>query len=452
MEKGKVRHNIRRRLMVNPPLFFLVSYLIVIAIGGFLLALPISSQSGEFSSLFDSFFVSTSAVCVTGLTPVVSAEYWSVFGQVVILFLIQLGGLGVVTAFAALGLITNQRFSMTNRRLMMEEKGQEGLTGMVKLIRFILASTFVLEALGAVLLSIDFIPRYGLKGIWYAIFHAISAFCNAGFDILGPVSLSAMSANVVVILSISFLIIVAGLGYIVYLDLLGKDGNKRIRFHTKLVLVITAILLITGTIGTYLLERSNPQTLGSMQGEGEKLLNAFFQSVTTRTAGFFSFDQAALTTAGAFLSIGLMFIGGSPGGIAGGIKTTTVAAIMVGTKNEIKGSEDNPIFHRNIARGTVRKAFIIFMSAFVWCFVVVFVLSITEPGISLLDNLYETVSAFATVGLTRNVTSELSHLGQVVISATMLYGKLGPLTVLYALSPHEKKPLTRRAEEKILVG
>lgn len=452
MEKPKMENTLKRRLMKNPPLFFLLAYLVVIATGTFLLMLPISSQSGEVTSVFDSLFVTTSAVCVTGLTPVITAEHWTTFGHVVILLLIQLGGLGIVTAFAALGLITKQKFSMAGRRLMMEEKGQSGLTGMVKLIRFILISTFAIEAVGAFLLSIDFVPRYGLRGIWYAVFHSISAFCNAGFDILGPVSLSDFSGNVLVILTISFLIVIAGLGYVVYLDVLRKDGNERIRFHSKLVFMITGILLVVGTLGTYLLERTNPGTLGQMAGEGEKILNAFFQAVTTRTAGYFSFDQASMTTAGAFLSICLMFIGGSPGGVAGGIKTTTIAAILVGTKNEIKGSEDSPIFNRNIPAETIHKAFMIFMSAFLWCVVVVFILSITDPQVSLLDNIYEVVSAFGTVGLTRNVTPGLSEIGEVIISATMLYGKLGPLTVLYAVSPHERKPLSRKAEEKILVG
>lgn len=450
-------HSKRRSLFVrlesNPPLFFIVGYLIVIAIGAGLLSLPIASQSGEVTSLFDCIFVSTSAVCVTGLTPLVTAEHWTLFGQVVIILLIQLGGLGIMTAFAAFGLLTNYRFSMGDRRIMMEEKGESGMTGMVKLIRYILFATFLLEGIGALLLSFDFIPSYGLKqGLWFSVFHSISAFCNAGFDLLGKVSLSDFSGNVLVILTISFLIISAGLGFTVYRDLFHHENNNRIKLHTKLVLSMTAFLLIIGTLGIYVLEHNNPATLAALDSEGEKLMNAFFQSVTTRTAGFFSIDQAALTTAGALASIFLMFIGGSPGGAAGGIKTTTMLAVLLGASSEIRGAEDTPVFHRNISKEVIHKSLMIFLIALFWCLAVIFILSVSEAGASLLDLTYEVVSGFATVGLSRNFTGLLSNFGKMMISATMLFGKIGPLTVMYAISPKEPKHKNRYGEERILVG
>lgn len=454
MNENKIRKkNWKEKMEANPPVFFLMGYAIVILIGAGLLCLPIASKSGEGARFIDALFVSTSATCVTGLSPVVTVSYWTSFGHFVIISLIQLGGLGIVTAFASFGFIFHQRFGLGSRKMMMAEKGQDGLTGMVKFIKFVLLSTFIIEFIGACFLAIEFIPAYGVKtGIWYSIFHSISAFCNAGFDLIGDASLSPFSNNVIVILTISALIITAGLGFTVYLDLIAKDGNKRIKLHTKLVLTMTAFLLLVGTLGIYFMEKNNPETLGAMATEGEKVLNSFFQSVTTRTAGYFTLNQSALTLGSALLSMVLMFIGGSPGGVAGGVKTTTIISLFIGTLSEVRGSDDVPVFHRNIAKDTIRKSFVIVFISMIWCLVIIFILALTEQGADLVAICYEVISGFATVGLSRGLTSQLTDIGKFLVSLTMLFGKLGPLTVLYALTPREKKFKHRYGEEKILVG
>lgn len=305
-EKKVLRKSLRRRLESNPPLFFLLVYSFVILIGTLLLMLPFASRSGSSPAPVDALFISASALCVTGLSPVVTVVQWSPFGQAVIAVLIQLGGLGIMTAVTLVGMMANQSFGIASRRVLMEEKGQSELSGMVKLIRFICISTFLIELVGMVLLSIVFVPRFGwARGLWYGLFHSISAFCNAGFDLVGGASLSDYTGNVMMLLAVSSLIVIAGIGFTVYRDVL--SGNRRWRLHTKIVLSTTLLLLVAGTVLIYLGEATNPKTLGALP-EGEKWLNAYFQSVTTRTAGFFTIDQKSLTNAGALVSLSLIHI------------------------------------------------------------------------------------------------------------------------------------------------
>ncbi|MDY3051869.1 MAG: TrkH family potassium uptake protein [Ndongobacter sp.] len=454
MERTRKQKSLKRfRLENNPPLFFLLSYASVIVVGTGLLTGPWATQSGEMTSPIDALFTATSALCVTGLSPVVSAEHWNIAGQLILLVLIQLGGLGIMTAAAAFGMVARRKITLLDRRVLMEEKGQSGIKGMVRLVRFILLSTFAIEAIGAVLLALSFVPQFGiLKGVWLSVFHSVSAFCNAGFDLLGPASLSAYTGNVLVCLTISFLVIVAGIGYTVYMEVLDRRRLYRLSLHSKIVLTVTGALLALGTLGFLLLEYNNPATLGGLHAPGEKVLAAFFQSVTTRTAGFFSIDQAALRTPSAVLTIVLMFIGGSPTGTAGGIKTTTVMAIILATIGEIRSDAERPIFHRNLARFVFRKAFAIFVIALSWCLLIGFLLCCTEPNASFLDVMFETVSGFGTVGLTRNLTPSLSAAGKLLISLDMLFGKIGPLTMMYAVTKKKFPAKFREAEENVFIG
>lgn len=451
MLRLKKKLKLTDRLEKDPPLFFLVGYLLVISLGTILLLLPPSHRGGMLSPV-DCFFVSTSAVCVTGLSPLVTAEAWTGFGQLVILALIQLGGLGIMTAVAAFGLVTRKHFDLKERVALMEEKGQNGLGGIIRLLKFILLSTFLIEGVGAILLALEFVPRLGLaSGIWASVFHSISAFCNAGFDIIGPNSLSPFQNNVICLLTFGFLIAIAGIGYTVYLDLLTKKAYHRLSLHTKVVLTATVFLLAFGTLCFYLLEKDNPQSFGPLS-EGAKWLNAFFQSVTTRTAGFFSVDQSSLSNGSVLLTIFLMFIGGSPSGTAGGIKTTTFIAISLGCISEIREAKDVTIFHRNLSRDIIRKAFIIFTWSLFWCNFVWLLLVLSNPGLNVLNLLFETISAFGTVGLTRGITGNLNVIGKLLIAGTMILGKLGPLTMFYALAPEERKRKNRLAEEDISIG
>lgn len=446
------RKTLFQRLESKPALFFLLSYLSVNIIGGLLLALPWSIKAGQPVNILDGFFVATSALCVTGLTPVVTVEHWTLFGQIVVLALIQLGGLGIMTATAAFGIILRRRIGVQNRKILMEERGHSGITGIIKLIRFILISTAVIELTGTLLLAFVFVPEKGLVyGLWLSLFHAVSAFCNAGFDILGPVSLAGYGNNVLVVLTIAFLIIIAGLGYTVYADVLERKSFRRLKLHSKIVLSTTAVFLIGGTIAFLLLEWNNPGTLGG-KPFGIKVLHSFFQSVTPRTAGYFITDQAKLTQASVLVTIFLMFIGGSPAGTAGGIKTTTLVSVFVGISGDIRLTKDTPVFHRNIAESTIKRAFSILTISLLWCTLVSFSLTISEPGVPYINSLYETVSAFGTVGLTRNLTPYLSSFGKLIIMATMLFGKLGPMTIVFALTRKAKPPKHREAEEPIFVG
>lgn len=440
------------KLKRNTPLYFLLGYLGVIVLGMLLLMLPISAQDGQITALPDALFTATSAVCVTGLSPVVTAEHWTLFGQIVLILLIQIGGLGIMTFVAIFGLLTNQHFSIADRKLFMEEKNQNELTGMVRLIKFIILATFAIEGVGAILLAIRFVPQFGMvKGLWFSVFHAISAFCNAGFDLIGSESLMPYQQDPLVLLTIATLIILAGIGYTVYLDLWHARKGERLHLHSKIVLFSTVILLVAGTVLIFLMEANNPQTMGALSLP-EKGLNAFFQSVTTRTAGFYTFAQEKMTQAAGLSSMFLMFVGGSPAGTAGGLKTTTMVALLLGLVSALRSSRDVSVFRRTIAQEVVHSAFVLFALATLWNILALFFLSITEQAIPLANLLFETVSAFGTVGLTQNVTPQLSVAGKMIIALTMLYGKLGPLTLLHALIPKARQQNNRLAEEHLLVG
>jgi len=447
----KILTRVKDSIQESPPRFLVTGFLFVIIIGALLLHLPISSREGIWTPLLDCFFTATSATCVTGLVTLNTAAHWTTFGHVIIMLLIQIGGLCFMTVATLMALLLGKRITLRDRLIIQEQMNTFSLSGMVKLIRYVIVSTLIIEGIGAVLLSFKFIPMFGLKGIWFSIFHSISSFCNAGFDIIGPNSLNEFINSPLIMLTVSFLIILGGVGFNVYMDITSKKFNfKKYTLHTKIVLVMTSILLLVGFFGVLLLEFDNPETIGN-QGALGKILGSWFQSTTVRTAGYTAFDQAALRDSTAVICILLMFIGGSPAGTAGGIKTTTFAALWMVLLNEIRGNEDIVVFKRRVRFSVIRKAIAILMIGVLWVAFVIFMMLIVEPY-SLLDISYEAVSAFATVGLTRNLTPNLTAFSQVLIIISMYLGRVGTMTLVFALANKKRRSLYKEAYGNIIIG
>lgn len=430
-----------------------IGFFIVILIGGILLSMPICSVDGNRTGLLDSLFTSTSAVCVTGLVTIDTGTHWNTLGQVIILLLIEIGGLGFMSITTFIAVLLGRRITFRDRLIVKESMNTFTIQGLVKMVNRVITFTFILQAVGAIILATQFIPQYGTrKGIFYGIFHSVSAFCNAGFDLNGNYSsLTAYSGNAVMLSTISFLIIVGGLGFSVILEILSYKKQKKVSTHTKLVLIITAFLIVFGGIIMFLLESNNPYTLKDMS-IGDKTLNSLFASVSPRTAGFNSISTENMTDAGKFLTIILMFIGGSPGSTAGGLKTTTIGLLIVVVISIIRGREDAEVFGRRFSKEIVYKAFVLLIIGVTIVIGVTMILTITESGEEFLNLLYESASAFGTVGLTTGVTQRLSTIGKIVIMITMYMGRVGPLTVVLALTGGRKKAEYKYPEGKILIG
>ncbi|MFZ5969078.1 MAG: TrkH family potassium uptake protein [Bacillota bacterium] len=444
-----------KELKLNPAQILVVGFAAVILIGALLLSLPMASKNGESVGFINALFTSTSAVCVTGLVVVDTGTHWTVFGQVVILLLIQVGGLGFMTLTTLIAFILGKRIMLRERLVMQEALNQFSTAGVVRLTQYVLITTFTIEGVAALLLSIRFIPAYGAaKGIGFGIFHAISAFCNAGFDLMGDYrSLTSYVEDPLVNLVIGFLIIIGGLGFAVIMEILTKRRFKNFSLHTKLVLLITGILLLVGFIVVFVLEYSNPETMGPLTVKG-KLLSAAFHSITPRTAGFNTLATDKLTMASIFFTIVLMFIGGSPAGTAGGVKTTTAGVLLWTIISEIKGKSDTEVFKRRIPREIVGRSLAIVGLAGALIVIVTMLLSITEKGHSFLEIFFEATSAFGTVGLSLGITPSLTSIGKILISFTMFAGRVGPLTVALALASRQlrNKGNYRYPEEKVIVG
>jgi trk system potassium uptake protein TrkH len=451
--------DIRSRLdeiSARPARFLAIGFFLLILVGATLLNLPIASINGNSVGFIDALFTSASAVCVTGLIVVNTAAHWTFFGKLIILVLIQIGGLGFMTMATLVALVLGRKITLKNRLILQEELNNLTLSGVVKLTKYVLYSTFFIEAVGALILSFRFVPDFGFwKGIWFAIFHSISAFCNAGFDLIGN-SMESYAGSFLVIMTMSILVVIGGIGFSVFINLFQnirmKKPMSRLSIHTKLTLVITSGLLVVGFIFIYLVEFTNPETLGAMTGT-EKILSAFFQSVVPRTAGFNSVPMGSLRDASTFLIIMLMFIGGSPGSTAGGIKTTTIGVVFLTILSNIKGKEDVELYKKRIPKRAINKAITIFTLGLAVCLVSTLLLAITEHA-DFLDILFETVSAYATVGLSRGITADLTVFGRLLIVGNMFFGRLGPLTIAFALAEQTKKSkgIYRFAEENINVG
>jgi len=442
-------------LKLNPVRILALGFAIVIFCGAVLLNLPISAQNGESIGFINALFTSTSAVCVTGLVLVDTGTYWTIFGQAVILILIQIGGLGFMTMMTLMSLILGKRIMLKHRLILRESLNHLTISGVVRLAKYVLITTFIIEGVAAILLATRFIPIYGVaKGIGYGIFHSVSAFCNAGFDLIGNFnSLTPYVEDSLINFVVGTLIILGGLGFSVIMEIIQKRKFRLFSLHTKLVLIISGILLLVGFISILALEFTNPETMGTLSFKG-KLLSAMFHSITPRTAGFNTLPTDKLTMASKFITVILMFIGGSPAGTAGGVKTTTVGVLFLAIISDISGKEDTEIFYRRIERKIYRRSLVTISLAIVIIIMVTLILTITEVGNSFLDIFFEVTSAFGTVGLSLGITPNLSNIGKVLISFTMFAGRVGPLTLALALKRQHlnNKGNYRYPEEKVIVG
>lgn len=438
----------------------MLSFLLAILAGSFLLALPVSSANGQAVPYTDALFTATTSICVTGLVTVPTFSTWSLFGQIVILFLIQIGGLGVVTIMSGLMISLHRRIGIKDRMLIQDAFNLNTLSGMVKFIRKVLLGTFVVEGIGALLYMTVFVPEFGAKGVWISVFNAVSAFCNAGMDIISENSLYAYVHNPMINIATMLLIVLGGIGYIVWWDLMNvlKHIKQRklkcfstLTLHSKIALSMTGILILAGTAAVFVFEYHNPQTMENFTVP-EKLLASLFQSVTTRTAGFATIPQENLTNASALVSLLLMFIGGSPVGTAGGIKTVTIAILIVSAFATMKSNAEAELFHRTISKQAVSKAVAVVSMAFIiLCASTLLLSAVTDADA--LDIAYETVSAAATVGLTRSLTSNLNLWGKIIIIITMYLGRVGPISLMIALNTKkETKNIIKNPTEEISVG
>ena len=445
---------IRKKLFkdkLNPPQVLALGFLSLILIGSILLNLPIASSSGSSIGYVNSLFTSASAVCVTGLTVLNTAKDFTPFGQVIIITLIQFGGLGIMTLATVGYIIMGKKISFKERLMIKEQLNTESIQGIVKLTKKVIGYTFFLEMMGSLLLALRFVPMFGFeKGLAFSIFHAISAYCNAGFDIFGD-SLIIFQNDYYVLLILSLLIILGGLGFTVYTDLLVKDKLRKLTLHSKVVLIMTGSLLAIGTLSFLLFESTNPDTLGAMNFP-TRLANSFFQSVSPRTAGFYSVDMSKIRETTIFSTIMLMFIGGSPGSTAGGVKTTTFACLLLTTISVVKGEDDVNCLNRRLPFETIKRAVSIFLIGLAIVFSTAIILTITDSSLKFINLLFESTSAFGTVGLTTGITDKLSTLGRLVITLTMYIGRVGPLTMAYAFAKRNKKRDFRNAPGNLMVG
>jgi trk system potassium uptake protein TrkH len=438
----------------------LLSFLLAILFGSALLALPVSSADGIAVPYIDALFTATTSICVTGLVTVPTFSTWSLFGQIVILFLIQIGGLGVVTIMSGLMISLHRRIGIRDRMLIQDAFNLNTLSGMVKFIRKVIVGTLLIEGVGALLYMTVFVPEFGAEGVWISLFNAVSAFCNAGMDVISESSLYAYVHNPVINIVTILLIVFGGIGYIVWWDLVGALKNIRrqgmkcfanLTLHSKIALSVTGILILAGTVAIFVFEYNNPLTIGSFS-LFEKLQASLFQSVTTRTAGFATIPQENLTNASAIASLLLMFIGGSPVGTAGGIKTVTFAVLITSAFATMKTHAEVELFHRTISKHAVSKAVAVVSMAFIILFTATILLSAVTDA-DALDIVFETVSAAATVGLTRSLTSELNLWGRIIIIITMYLGRVGPISLMIALNTKkETKNIIKNPTEDISVG
>lgn len=449
----------KKRFSLSTTHLIMLSFLGVIAVGALLLWLPISTKSGESVAFVDALFTATTATCVTGLVTLSTHATWSVFGQIVILLLIQIGGLGLITVMGAISLLLRRKMGLGDRLLLRDAFNLNTLSGLGSFVKRVVLGTLIVEGAGALLYMTVFIPEFGAKGIWISVFTAISAFCNAGIDLLGDVSLSAYATNPLVNAVTMALIVSGGIGFVVWWDVIhvftyiGKRKRplSYLTLQSKIVLVSTATLLLAGGAAFLAFEWNNPATLGA-HSVFDKLQMALFQSVTTRTAGFFTVPQEALTTPSALLSLVLMFIGGSPVGTAGGIKTVTFAILIAKAASAIRGRDRVSLFGRTIKDEAIGKAVAVCMTSFIIMALATLGLSLVSDA-ALIDILYEAVSATATVGLTRALTPTLSAVGKLIVIATMYLGRVGPISLAVAFTVGSNtQNLIENPTEDISVG
>lgn len=449
---------ITRSRRIKPGQVLVIGFFLVILTGAILLTLPFATTASGRLDFLDALFTATSAVCVTGLVVANTGTAFTLFGQIVIILLIQVGGLGFMTMASLIFIMVGKRISLRERLVIQEAYNLDSIQGVVRLVRNAVIVTFTAEAAGAVVLSFRMIPEFGVaKGIYHSAFLSVSAFCNAGFDALGQFSsLRNYVADPVVNITIMCLITIGGLGFPVFVDIIRKRRFNRLALHSRIVLLVSGALFVSGALLTAVLEWNNPGTLGGLSTPS-KILASCFQSVTCRTAGFETIPQNNLTPAGLLVSVIHMFIGASPASTGGGIKTSTFFIVMLTLLCTIKGKQDNNIFHRRISSHAVRKAFTI--AALALCLVLVDTLVIcavetmTGGPETLGQILFEVTSAFGTVGLSTGITGGLFWVSKLLIILTMFAGRLGPLTLSMAISGATLKQDTLHyPEERMIIG
>ncbi len=432
-----------------------IGYISIIALGTLLLMTPFASKSGESAGFVPALFTAVSSSCVTGLIVLDTATSWTLFGQAVIICLIQVGGLGFMTIATMFSMLLKRKMGLREREIMVESINTEHIGGIKNLTKKIIAGTAIFEGTGALLLATRFIPEFGVaKGIWYSVFHSISAFCNAGFDLMGIkepyTSLVPFANDAVVMLTLSLLIIIGGIGFLVWDDISKKGIKfKRYQLHTKLVLTVTAILLIVPTILFFVFERN---FTNEGLGFGQSLLNSIFDSVTARTAGFNSTDTAALAPSSKILTVFLMFIGGSPGSTAGGIKTTTLAVIAISTFNGITRRQSKGVFGRRLEKDAIHKASsVVFTNMSLAIFGIIAILAL-QPELDIGDVIFECVSAIGTVGMTTGITRDLATASRLIVAFLMFCGRVGSVSFALALMEKKAAPPVKNPREKITIG
>ena len=441
-----------------------ISFLGAILLGTLLLMLPVAKEGPGGADITTAFFTSTTSICVTGLVVVDTFAYWSLFGKIVILILIQLGGLGIIAVTTVLMLMVHKKLSLSSSLLIHDSFNLNTMNGVKRFLIAVFKGTFVVEMIGALIYMITFIPQFGVgKGIWYSVFTAISAFCNAGIDILGPDSLISYQTNPLVLYNTLMLIVMGGLGYVVWIDVFRNLRRgirqkyslrtiiKHFNEHTKLVMVLTLSLIFLGAVIVFGLEYNNPDTLGNLS-LGDKINNSIFQSVTFRTAGFAAVPQQALEESTSFLGCFFMFIGGSPVGTAGGVKTVTLFVMLINGVSFIRNRRENVAFGRRVTSGMIHKASAIVLFSFGVTIVLLIAVMVTNR-VGLVDGMYETFSATATVGLSRALTPTLNTVGRWIIILAMYLGRIGPISMaLFFRYDTEHKNKISYADGNFFVG
>lgn len=429
-------------------------YLAVILGGTFILMLPFSSKAGTFTSFWDALFTAVSASCVTGLVVVDTFTYWSLFGQLVILFLIQIGGLGFMTIGVFFAILLRRKIGLRTRGILQESVNTLQIGGIVRLARRIMYGTLLFELIGTILLSIRFVPRFGFwKGIYFGAFHSISAFCNAGFDLMGGgapyQSMVEYSGDLLVNVTIMSLIVIGGIGFFVWNDIYAKKWHvKTYKLHTKIVLTTTAFLIVMGAVLFYIFEKNH--ILAGVDTK-EAVLSSLFNSITARTAGFNTTDTAALCEKTQFLTILLMFVGGSPGSTAGGIKTTTLVVLIAYMGTNLRGEKNCNIYNRRLDEDTIRKASTVLCTNLFLTILAILCISGIED-IPLTQIAFEVVSAIGTVGMTTGITRELHLASRLILIFLMYCGRIGSLTFALSLKGHRQNVPVVQPIEQITIG
>ena len=449
-----------KKFQLTTTQIILLSFLVTVLLGSLLLSLPISSASGKSVPYLDALFTATTSACVTGLVTLPTVSTWSIFGQAVILILIQIGGLGIITIMSGLMILLHRKMGIGDRLLIQDAFNLNTMSGLVKFVKNVLCGTLIIEGIGALLYMTVFVPEFGARGIWISVFNSISAFCNAGIDVIAENSLCNYATNPLINAVTSALIILGGLGYIVWWDVLrvikSRTGKNRrifrhLTLHSKIAITVTAGLILVGAALVLILEYNNPQTIGEMS-LFDKIQVSFFQSVTTRTAGFASVPQENLTNATAAFSLILMMIGGSPVGTAGGMKTVTVAVLLCSALATVRNKNSATLFGRRVSEDSIKKAVAVAVTFLVICATSTLLLLATSDAPAL-DVVYETVSATATVGLSRNLTATLDSFGKLIIIFTMYLGRVGPISLAVALgSSTDNRNLVSEPTEEISIG